>query len=512
MDLKKLLATLHPLERKVVPHLAKHKTLDALIKASGLKQIEVMRALQWLENKKVLKIAVEERELISLDANGKTYLEKGLPERRFLEALEKKKECTLKEIISDTRLTKEEINVCIGLLKRKQAIDFKEGKVIFKDAGKQLLHIEQWPEEKFLQLLEKETVYPSDLRDRDKLTHSELSKRKGILKSTKRHLRSITLLDIGKKLVKTDLKAEKVLDRLTSKMLIDGSWKNKTFRRYDVTINVPKISGGKRHFVNQAIAYIKKIWLDLGFKEMTGNMVQTAYWNLDALFIPQDHPARTMQDTFYVGNTKPELGVLPRTYKKVKAVHEDGGNTGSTGWQIPWSEKEASQVLLRTHTTVLSAQTIANLKKSDLPAKFFSVDKVYRNEALDWCHLFEFFQVEGIVVDPNANLKHLKGYLREFYNKMGFPKVRMRPGFFPYCSPSLEVDVFHPVKKVWLELGGAGIFRPEVVEPLLGFDCPVLAWGQGMGRYISEYWNITDIRDLYKNDLKQINDLKLFVR
>ena len=168
--------------------------------------------------------------------------------------------------------------------------------------------------------------------------------------------------------------------------------------------------------------------------------------------------------------------------------------------------------MLRTHTTVLSAQTMAKLKKEDLPAKFFAVGRVFRNEALDWKHLFEFYQVEGIVIDPNANLKNLKGYLTQFYKKMGYEKVRMRPAHFPYTEPSLEVDVFHPIKKEWVELGGAGIFRPEVVIPLLGFDCPVLAWGQGMGRIISEYWKITDIRELYKNDVKQLREMKMWLR
>ena len=240
----------------------------------------------------------------------------------------------------------------------------------------------------------------------------------------------------------------------------------------------------------------------------SGNYVQSAFWDLDALFVPQDHPAREMQDTFYLhGKAK-----LPELWKKIKEVHQNGADTGSKGWRYAFSKEEAEQILLRTHTTVLSAQTIANLKKENLPAKFFAVGKVFRNEALDWKHLFEFYQVEGIVIDPHANLKHLKGYLTQFYKKMGFTKVRMRPAHFPYTEPSLEVDVFHPIRKQWVELGGAGIFRPEVVKPLLGFDCPVLAWGQGMGRIISEYWNITDIRDINKNDLKQIREMKLWLK
>ena len=208
----------------------------------------------------------------------------------------------------------------------------------------------------------------------------------------------------------------------------------------------------------------------------------------------------------------PKEGALPGIWKKIKEVHENGGDTGSKGWETKWSESIAKENLLRTHTTVLSAQTISKLKESDLPAKFFSVGKVFRNEALDWKHLFEFYQVEGIVIDPDANLKHLKGYLKEFYNKMGYTDVRMRPAHFPYTEPSVEVEVFHPVKKEWIELGGAGIFRPEVTKPLFGTEIPVLAWGQGMGRIIMEYWRLNDLRDLYKNDIKQLREMNFWMK
>jgi len=224
--------------------------------------------------------------------------------------------------------------------------------------------------------------------------------------------------------------------------------------------------------------------------------------------VPQDHPAREMQDTFYLN----QKAKLPEIWTKIKEVHENGSDTGSTGWGNKYSEEEASKVMLRTHTTVLSAQKLSELKKEDLPAKFFNVGKVFRNEALDWKHLFEFYQIDGIVIDPNANFRHLIGYLKQFYKKMGYSKIRIRPAYFPYTSISLEVDVFHPVKKEWVELGGAGIFRPEVVKPLMGFEYPVLAWGQGIGRIISEYWKITDIRQLYKNDLKQLREIKFWLK
>jgi phenylalanyl-tRNA synthetase alpha chain len=504
--MESMIAKLHPLERTVLPVLSKETELSAIVKKSKLQEIEVMRALQWLENKNVLKINTEKKKVVLLDKNGQLYQKSGLPERKLLESLTNDF-IELSKIAKKTKLSTEEINACIGVLKRKLGIDIQKDKELMLKLGPQGAKLikEGSFEEQFLK--KDFPIDLDDIQDIEKLAFDELKKRKGLLKIEEQRSTTIKLTPLGKKLSKIKLSGE-VVNRLTPGMLKTGSWKGKSFRSYDVEINVPKVQRGKKHFVNEAVDYIKRIWMDLGFKEMTGNYVQSAFWDLDALFVPQDHPAREMQDTFYLeGKAK-----LPKLWEKVKKVHEDGGNTGSTGWQSSFSKEETEKVLLRTHTTVLSAQTISNLKKEDLPAKFFSVNKVFRNESLDWKHLFEFYQVEGIVIDPNANLSHLKGYLREFYKKMGYSKVRMRPAHFPYTEPSVEVDVYHPGKKQWVELGGAGIFRPEVVKPLLGFDCPVLAWGQGMGRIISEYWKIQDIRELYKNDLKQIREMKAWLK
>lgn len=494
-----LIAKLHPLERKVLPILAKYNELSEIARASKLQEIEVTRALQWLENKEVLKITTVATKFVSLDKNGKIYREQGLPEKLFLKVLDDGFK-GINIITKKSKLSREEVNACIGLLKRLKAIEITKKDILevkITENGKKIRDSES-KEEIFLK-----QEFPAKLDEVDQETLNALKKRKEFVKFDEVKKTTIELTDLGRKL--STLKIESnVVNRLTPKMLKDGSWKDKTFRAYDVEINVPSITFGKKHFVNEAVEYIKSIWLEMGFTEVIGDYVQSAFWDLDALFVPQDHPAREMQDTFYVeGKAK-----LPELWKKVKEVHENGGDTGSKGWQYQFSEEETSQLLLRTHTTVLSAQVLSKLKKEDLPAKFFFVDKVFRNEALDWKHLFEFYQVDGIVVDPNANLKNLKGYLTQFYKKMGYEKVRMRPAHFPYTEPSLEVDVFHPVKKEWIELGGAGIFRPEVTKTLLGFECPVLAWGQGMGRIISDYWKITDIRDLYRNDLKQIREMK----
>ena len=247
----------------------------------------------------------------------------------------------------------------------------------------------------------------------------------------------------------------------------------------------------------------------MGFKEMSGDLIQQSFWNFDALFTAQDHPVREMQDTFFI-NKKEELS-NKKIVSAVKESHEDGVD-GSAGWRYVWDEEEAKRLVLRTHTTCLSAQTLAKLKKDSLPAKFFAIGKCFRNETLDWSHGFEFNQTEGIVIDKNANFSHLLGYLQEFFKKMGFEKVRFRPSYFPYTEPSVEIDAWNPEKNVWMELGGAGIFRPEVVIPLLGENIPVLAWGPGFDRMIMNYYEIKDLRELYKNNLTQLRKMKFWMK
>ena len=509
MDINKIISTLHPLERRVLPVLKDTTSFEEIVKKTGLQKVEVMRALQWLGNKKIIGINKQLKELIILDENGLKYREKGLPEKTFLEAIKNK--ISLEDIKNKTNLSKEEMGISLGILKSKAAITISKDKginVSITDNGKKLLE-KGFPEEEFLK--KNFPINTSELKDLDKLAFENLKKRNKIVKVNIIKIINTELTELGKKIIEQKIEEKNIIDRLTPEIIKSSSWKNKKLRSYDVKINVPDISGGKIHFVNQAIQYVKRIWLDMGFKEMTGPLVQTSFWDLDALFVPQDHPARDMQDTFYLKN--PKYGKLPKELaKKVKATHENGWTTGSKGWQYKWSEQIAKENLLRTHTTVLSAQTISKLKKEDLPAKFFSVDKVFRNESLSWKSLFEFIQVEGIVVDPNANFENLKGYLKEFFAKMGFPDVRIRPGHFPYTEPSAEVDVLRPIKKQWIELGGSGIFRPEVVKPLFGVDVPVLAWGLGLERTIMEYYKITDIRDVYKNDLKLLKEAKIWIK
>ncbi|MDO8481259.1 MAG: phenylalanine--tRNA ligase subunit alpha [Nanoarchaeota archaeon] len=500
MDVTHLAQNLHLLERKLLPFLKEHATLPALMQASGMQEVEVMRALQWLSAKAALNLSQEEKERLVLGDNGKSYLKHGLPERRFLKAIAQGP-LSVKDVMTKAKLDMNELNICIGLLRKKNAVALAKEKELVASLtpeGKKLLDSE-WPEELFLK-----KAFPLTPSPKDKPVADELLKRKDIVRLEKANLWSAELTATGKQLANLNLGEYSALDRLTPELLQSGKWKGKVFREYELNSKAPFITGGKRHFVNQAMDYMKSVWLEMGFTELSGPSVQTAFWDLDALFVPQDHPARQMQDTFYI--KEPSKGKLPKIASEVKKAHESGHTTGSKGWGGTWDEEVAKQLMLITHDTYLSAQMLSKAKT--LPLKTFQIMKVFRNEALDWKHLFEFYQVGGIVVDENANFRHLLGYLRQFFQKMGFEKIRIRPAHFPYVEPGCEVEVFHPIKKQWIELGGAGVFRPEMVKPLLGKDIPVLAWGLGLERIISDYYKITSIRDIYKNDIRQLKDMK----
>ena len=297
--------------------------------------------------------------------------------------------------------------------------------------------------------------------------------------------------------------------QITPEILKMGGWKQATFKKYDVNAPAPALWPGKRHIVTQFLESVRRIWIEMGFKEMVGGLSETAFWNFDALYQPQDHPARDLADTFYLN--PPQNGKLPgkELVEHVSATHTNGWTTGSAGWKYKWSPEAAAKACLRTHTTAVSARTLANLHKEDMPAKFFSIGRCFRNETLDWKHLCEFYQVEGIVVDESVTFRHLLGYLKRFYAKLGFPNARFRPAYFPYTEMSTEIEVWDSTKKVWLELGGAGIFRPEVVKPLLGVDIPVLAWGPGVERLVMNTYALADIRQLYGNDLSLLRGAKV---
>ena len=503
-EVKELLESLSPNERKILPFVGKN--LENIEEKSGLDKTSVLRALEFLSNKKIVKLTQQVRKFVELDVNGVLYKNKGLPERRLIHLITDKKSLSLNEAKKLSKLSDNEFKAALGALKRKALINLIKSKIILQGNTQEIA--KKSLEEKFLESLPLEL---EKLQPEQKLALQKLKNRKQIIRIEEKKKIKIELTEFGKKAISQIDKIDKdMIEKLTPEMIKKHSWKGKKFRRYDITSPLPEISGGKRHFVNQAVEHARKIWTELGFKEMSGKLIQSGFWNFDALFTAQDHPVREEHDTFYLEVRKE----LPdeKIVKDVKKAHESGLG-GSKGWQYKWQENEAKRTLLRTHTTCLSAQTLAklrNLNNEDKKRKFFAIGKVFRNETIDWSHGFEFYQTEGIVVDKDANFQHLLGYLKEFYKKMGFENIVFRPAYFPYTEPSVETHWFHPEKKIWLELGGAGIFRPELTIPLLGEHIPVLAWGQGFDRIITDFYNIKDLREIYENDLNKLRKKKFW--
>ncbi|MAG77566.1 MAG: phenylalanine--tRNA ligase subunit alpha [Colwelliaceae bacterium] len=501
-NIKDIIDKLSPIERKIIPFLG--LPLPEISEKSGLDITTTLRALKFLQNKGIIKITAKTQSIIDLGTNGIYYKKNHLPERRLLIFLEENQSPTLLDARSQAKLSDNEFKAALGALKKKALIDLRNGRILLR-ANKAEISKKSL-EEQFLESLptQKSSLPPEMLH-----AFESLKNRKEIIEIKEQKTLSFEVTELGILLSKQKIDAN-LIEEVTPTLI--KTWnRGKKFRKYDISSQLPQIYGGRKHFVNQAIEYGKQVWLDLGFKEMSGNKVQTSFWNFDALFTAQDHPVREMQDTFFIKGIK---GSLPSTdiVKKVKQAHESGVS-GSRGWQYKWSEDEAKSLCLRTHTTCLSARTLASINpKTDLPAKFFAIGKNFRNETVDWSHGFEFNQSEGIVIDKDANLRHLIGYLKEFARKMGFEDIRIQPAYFPYVEPGLEGSIWHPEKKQWIEVLAAGILRPEVVIPLLGEDIPVLAWGPGFDRLMMLAYEMDDMRKLYSNDLKDLRNKRAWIK
>ncbi len=498
----KLIRRLHKNERKILKALKRKDdaTIQELQEMTGLVKDAIEKASLWAKIKGVIKIKKDVTEYVELTKEGLEYVKEGLPERNLINLVNKGE-----NKIDDLRKKVKRFSVGLVWVKKNDWVNIKNGFLHITDKGRGILD-KRIPEEDVLSSLESDRKLTNEL---DPKITKRLGKR-GLIRIRTSTKKEISLTDLGRKIL-PKLEIEEEIGQLTPEIIISKKWKEEKIRPYDITLPVPTTYPGKKHYMTQIIEYIRQIWLEMGFKEMTGPILEVSFWNFDALYQPQDHPARDLADSFYIKN--PEKGKLPREelVEAVKETHEYGWTCDSMGWQYKWDPEFARKNILRTHTTSLSARTLATLRNAELPAKFFSVGRCFRNETLDWKHLAEFYQTDGIVVGEEVTFRHLLGYLKRFFTKLGFPKARFRPSYFPYTEMSVEIEVFHPIHKEWSELGGAGMFRPEVVKPLLGKDVPVLAWGPGFERLVMIQYGIKDIRELYWNDLKQLRESKLWI-
>ncbi len=486
-------------------------SVEALVAQTGIDQSQAMAVATAFAQDGWIEIIEELRLELSLDEEGVAFVKSGVPllERRAAEALRQSGQpMSPVEIAEATGADAQAIGKIMRYLTTKGYAE-RAGKSLAWSANADLEarqsdeilleRLAQSPDH--LLLLGASEASDEALQETIKGLRS-----RGYLRSKERKFREIQLTSLGRQILAEGVEERIEVNQLTEAMLLSGAWRNASFRSYDVTLATAPVRPGKLHPLRRVLEETRRAFLNLGFAEIRGPYVESAFWDFDALFQPQDHPAREMQDTFYC--ERPNQFELPNEtlVDTIRRTHEDGGDTGSTGWRYKWSAQKARQVVLRTHTT---AVTVAACHKDPQPPqKIFCVGRVFRRETIDWKHLPEFHQVDGVIIDKDASFASLLGTLTAFYKQMGFDEVKFRPDFFPYTEPSVGVFVRLPGAKDWFELGGAGVFRPEVVQPA-GVDVPVLAWGLGLERLAMVRYQIEDIRQLYLSQLDWLKESAL---
>ena len=455
----------HDIEKKIIRSLkdVSKQTPEMLQNSTGLSPDQIRRGIEWLKLKDLAIVDESSASILSLGKNGIESLKMNLPERRLLDLLKggPRKLSDLQKELGPI------FGPAMGLCKKNNWIETTTDQISSISVSTDKL-----PGEKTLKQIGTRQI-PRSLVDENDLT--SLLKRPDFIIDTPKKTKEISLTDTA---MKIDL--------------------SESSDAIDVEAEVPEVFVARTHPLKDTIDEIREIFVTLGFSEILGNMTQSSFWNFDALFTPQDHPARELQDTFYVDRINAKKIGTSEQIKKVSESHKKN-------WRYQWDVNEARKMVLRTHTTCVTIKHLAENKPDE--ARIFSLGRVFRNEKVSYKHLVEFNQIEGVVVGKDASLKNLMGIQREFYKRIGITKIKFWPTFFPYTEPSLQTMVYNEKLGKWIELFGMGIFRPEVTKPL-GITQPVLAWGGGIERIAMLKYDLDDVREFYNNNLGWLRSAK----
>ena len=329
---------------------------------------------------------------------------------------------------------------------------------------------------------------------------NELKKRKLVVQVVKKWFGVIK----GSKYVESMDLVRKPIKELTEDMVKSGEWENVDFAPLNFDALGAKIGCGHEHPLLRVRYEFRQIFFQMGFEEMdTSKWVESSFWNFDTLFQGQQHPCRDMHDTFFIKNPELAHKIEDQEYfYRVKEFHEKGG-MGSIGLRYDFNEKVPLMNIMRTHTTAVSSRYLKHLadeyKRTGIltPHKYFSIDRVYRNETLDATHLAEFFQVEGFVIDKNLSLADLMSYIKQFFSRIGLTEIEFKPAYNPYTEPSMEIFAKHEGLGKWIEIGNSGMFRPEMLNPMgIPPEYNVIAWGFSLERPTMIEFKIDEIRKL----------------
>ena len=454
---------LHEIEKKIISSLKinENQTPEQLEESTKLSSDQIRRGIEWLRLKEIINVNETQKIFYRLGKNGLESLENGLPEKRLLQLL-------FDGPRNITDLQKElgpVFGPSIGLARKNNWIETNNNEISLKNKPDKI------PGEKTIEIIQKEKT-SIDVLDKTEIEY--LQKRPDFLEEEIEKIKEISLSESSKNIQVSELPVG-----------------------IDVEAKVPQTFMGRTHPLKDTIDEIREIFVTLGFSEIIGNMTQSSFWNFDALFTPQDHPAREMQDTFYLDGISSKKIATPEQIKKVSASHKNN-------WKYSWDIRESQKMVLRTHTTCVTIKHLAETKPDE--ARFFSLGRVFRNEKVSYKHLVEFNQIEGVVIGKDATLRNLMGIQREFYKRIGITKIKFWPTFFPYTEPSLQTMVYNDRLGKWVELFGMGIFRPEVTKPL-GITKPVLAWGGGIERIAMLKYGLDDVREFYNNNLDWLRNV-----
>ncbi len=509
-DLNSMVESLHPLEINILFVFEAGKAVDdnLLIKEASIEQSQKDMAIGWLLAKGILSVTGEtvERSVV-LTETGERYSDLNIPELRIFRAIKDNPEYSMSDVKGRDDIEPAEISSAVGLLKEKGIIKIATGGRLEMDNESLISEFDN------IQSLigivrEKGEINLTELPENEQSVieglHRKRGKSRGIFRINEKTDRTYALTDLGTNIHTAVLQKGRPVEeisQLTPQMLKDGSWEGKSFRKYNIGLPPPRITPGRKHPYKEFLDNVKYKFVAMGFEEMRGGLVENEFWNMDALYMPQFHPARDIHDVYYVKGPGSSKEIEEPFKSRVSDAHYSGGDTGSRGWKYHFDIEKAKRLMLRSQGTAVSARTLAGNPK--IPGKYFSIARCFRYEQVDATHAQDFFQIEGIVLGDDINFRTLLGLLELFALEIAKAKeIEFLPAYFPFTEPSVELHVKHP-KLGWMELGGAGIFRPEVTIPL-GVNVPVIAWGLGLDRMAMVALDIHDIRDLFSGDLDMI--------
>lgn len=501
---------LHPLEVRVLLDFDAGDEFDSqrLVEALGFNTGQANQALSWLSAKGyVEEIRREKWVSYELTDLGERYAAEGMPEERIVSLVRDKGPMRMPEISQELSLENKETGSAYGALSKAGVLRMDEEKRVAAVDGTELPESVSTVRALMDRARSEGNLTEHGLSEQERSVIDTVSKKRGasstIFRVAEHELVHFRLAPAGLE-AKEALTAAGVtgeeIGALTPAMLRSGAWRHRAFRPYNIRIPPARVVPGRRNPYGEYLEKVKDKLTSLGFEEFDGPLVETEFWNSDALFMPQFHAARDIHDVYYVDEPDHAKEIEEPYLSQVARAHEDGWETDSVGWRYPFDRDFTRRLILRSQGTVLSAK---QLPRAKVPGKYFGVVRCFRNDQIDATHLSDFYQTEGIVLGEEVNLRTLLGFLKMFAVEVaGAQEVKYVPGYFPFTEPSVEVHIKHPVLG-WFELGGSGIFRPEVTQPL-GVHVPVLAWGLGIDRMALMHLGLDDLRELFSNDIERV--------